>query len=143
MIFRGSLAHNAVQSFVFIAAQRYAFLLFSVNGLIYECKQWHQNISCKENMKQLRKLDKKTEKWRRKHEVKICPRCRIGIEKIDGCNHISCSNCSFQFCWVCQKEYTVCFLSSLIILVQVLTLCRTIILSEVVAKVFAIPLILC
>lgn len=31
-----------------------------------------------------------------------CPTCRYVIDKIDGCNHVKCTNCKAEFCWVCH-----------------------------------------
>lgn len=28
------------------------------------------------------------------------------IEKNGGCNHLTCSRCSFEFCWICLSAYT-------------------------------------
>jgi hypothetical protein len=36
---------------------------------------------------------------------KKCPRCDIWIEKIDGCNHMSC-RCGVHICWVCIGVFT-------------------------------------
>lgn len=36
---------------------------------------------------------------------KKCPECNIIIEKMDGCNIVKCSNCNYQFCWLCLREY--------------------------------------
>lgn len=37
--------------------------------------------------------------------VKKCPNCRIITEKKEGCNHITCSKCSCQWCWLCNEKY--------------------------------------
>ena len=36
---------------------------------------------------------------------KLCPKCACGIEKIEGCNHMTCSECRCHFCWICLKIY--------------------------------------
>ena len=37
--------------------------------------------------------------------IKKCPNCSIITEKSSGCNHIICSKCNFQWCWLCNKKY--------------------------------------
>ena len=39
-------------------------------------------------------------------KYKQCPKCKVLIEKIDGCNQMKCLNCGFNFCWLCLREYT-------------------------------------
>uniref|UniRef100_A0A8C6UPQ6 RING-type domain-containing protein n=1 Tax=Neogobius melanostomus TaxID=47308 RepID=A0A8C6UPQ6_9GOBI len=33
---------------------------------------------------------------------KTCPHCFSHIEKNGGCNHMTCSQCKRQFCWICM-----------------------------------------
>ncbi|DBA01074.1 TPA: hypothetical protein N0F65_002684 [Lagenidium giganteum] len=36
-----------------------------------------------------------------RNTTKPCPGCRNPIEKNGGCNHMTCSRCQTEFCWVC------------------------------------------
>ena len=38
-------------------------------------------------------------------EHKRCPVCGIRIEKMIGCNHIVCTTCDKQWCWLCKEEF--------------------------------------
>lgn len=35
-----------------------------------------------------------------------CPKCKTSVEKIAGCNHMTCQYCNFQWCWICGGTYT-------------------------------------
>jgi len=50
-------------------------------------------------------IDKDFEEWRSHKIVKRCPCCRMWTEKNEGCNHMTCVECKFQWCWLCQKAY--------------------------------------
>jgi len=36
---------------------------------------------------------------------KPCPKCRFDIHKISGCEHMTCSKCSHEFCFLCLAAY--------------------------------------
>jgi hypothetical protein len=49
-------------------------------------------------------IDEGFEEWKSHTLVKRCPYCKYWTEKNEGCNHMTCSQCNFQWCWVCEKE---------------------------------------
>ncbi|KAJ8605138.1 hypothetical protein CTAYLR_000469 [Chrysophaeum taylorii] len=38
--------------------------------------------------------------------TKRCPKCQTRIEKNQGCNHMSCSQCKHEFCWMCMGDWS-------------------------------------
>ena len=42
---------------------------------------------------------------RHKDRVVICQKCGAYIERIDGCNKMTCSQCKSHFCWVCHQLF--------------------------------------
>ena len=36
--------------------------------------------------------------------VQNCPKCDTLIEKNEGCSNMSCTVCSFCFCWTCGSD---------------------------------------
>ena len=67
----------------------------------FECgNEPHGKKKCEDMM------DKEFEEWRSHKIVKRCPFCRMWTEKNEGCNHMTCVECKFQWCWLCQKPYT-------------------------------------
>ena len=37
--------------------------------------------------------------------TKECPKCTVNIEKNGGCNHMTCTECGYEFCWICEGEW--------------------------------------
>jgi len=36
----------------------------------------------------------------------FCPKCKTKVEKVDGCNHMICIICNYEFCWICGGPYS-------------------------------------
>lgn len=69
--------------------------------MCFRCgSQWHGKETCEQHM------DAAYEEWAKGQEVQLCPRCKLRIEKINGCNHITCSVCRYEWCWLCRGAYT-------------------------------------
>mmetsp|Transcript_25725 Transcript_25725/g.45142 ORF Transcript_25725/g.45142 Transcript_25725/m.45142 type:complete len:366 (+) Transcript_25725:475-1572(+) len=65
----------------------------------YCSEAWHGNSKCKaEN-------DAMLDNWAKKNKVRYCPSCHMRIEKEGGCNHMTCSNCKYEFCWLCGQQF--------------------------------------
>lgn len=61
-------------------------------------KNWHGTEKCKIEK------DSKFEKWKNSKNAKRCPNCQYFVEKNEGCNHMICANCKYEWCWLCLKE---------------------------------------
>ena len=67
----------------------------------YYCgEEWHSTTKCKAN------IDKEFDKWAKTNGLKYCPSCRRKVEKIAGCDHMTCIKCKYQWCWLCGEPYT-------------------------------------
>jgi len=74
----------------------------------FNCKvEWHADITC-EQYEQWKKDNGNGgdlfEKWRQKN-TKPCPNCKTNIQKNGGCNHMTCTSCKYEFCWLCSEKY--------------------------------------
>ena len=66
----------------------------------FEClKPPHGNEECNYN------IDKQFMEWKEGKRVKRCPRCQMYTEKNEGCNHMTCVTCKYQWCWLCEGPY--------------------------------------
>ena len=50
-------------------------------------------------------LEKDFQIWSKGKVIKKCPKCKIYTEKNEGCNHMTCTSCKYQWCWLCLGEY--------------------------------------
>ena len=63
-------------------------------------KKTHGKLPCDKN------IDKDIIEYAQNNFVKKCPSCSIITEKNSGCNHITCSKCGYQWCWLCNEKYS-------------------------------------
>lgn len=74
-----------------------------------DCKvEWHADCTCAEYQQwrtENEQADDLFEAWRERN-TKNCPKCAAPIQKNGGCNHMTCSRCRHQFCWLCMADYT-------------------------------------
>jgi hypothetical protein len=68
-----------------------------------DCDKTHaRNMSCDAARQDSTKNS--TTKFRNRNCQK-CPRCNTMIFKDQGCNHITCTQCHHEFCWICLGGY--------------------------------------
>ena len=62
---------------------------------------WHKNGKCPEE----KEVDYLFKEYSKGLNIKYCPFCHIATIKIAGCNHITCTYCKKEWCWICQKLF--------------------------------------
>ena len=87
-----------------------SFLQKSKDTLYVECQNGHKYcFECLQPPHGNKSCDYQIEKqfmnWMKGKRVKRCPRCQIYTEKNEGCNHMTCVCCKYQWCWLCEKQY--------------------------------------
>ena len=80
---------------------------------------WHTGLSCEHNRMQLLEeetpMDKQARKAREAENKATmtymdgatvrCPECKIPGIKFEGCDHMTCPTCDYQYCWRCGADY--------------------------------------
>mmetsp|Transcript_37189 Transcript_37189/g.57756 ORF Transcript_37189/g.57756 Transcript_37189/m.57756 type:complete len:840 (+) Transcript_37189:45-2564(+) len=65
---------------------------------------WHPGFVCADAR------DVLVDVWAESCDAARCPRCQTMIERLAGCNHMTCrrgfGGCGYEFCWLCGSEYT-------------------------------------
>jgi len=64
--------------------------------------EYHDGSSCIDREKEDNKL---FDEWAKNHDVKNCPKCKAHIERVAGCNHMTCAQCRTHICWVCLSTF--------------------------------------
>ena len=69
--------------------------------ICFACRNEHHPKQTCDNM-----LDATYKDYLKRQDVQRCPKCKFGVEKMDGCNHMTCCMCQYQWCWLCGGHYT-------------------------------------
>uniref|UniRef100_A0A7S2SUQ6 RBR-type E3 ubiquitin transferase n=1 Tax=Rhizochromulina marina TaxID=1034831 RepID=A0A7S2SUQ6_9STRA len=78
------------------------------HAFCFKCgEEAHQPTACEELMSWTEKCQNESEtaNWILAN-TKRCPKCNTRIEKNQGCNHMTCSQCKYEFCWMCMGPWT-------------------------------------
>ncbi|XP_077443634.1 E3 ubiquitin-protein ligase RNF217 isoform X2 [Stigmatopora argus] len=67
---------------------------------------WHHGIKCRD----YRRGDKQLRSWacvieRGQRNAQKCPKCKIHIQRTEGCDHMVCTQCNTNFCYRCGERY--------------------------------------
>ncbi|XP_070395930.1 probable E3 ubiquitin-protein ligase RNF144A-A isoform X3 [Dermacentor albipictus] len=72
------------------------------------CKErWHAYQSCDEFRRQFSEDELANLPGEESGLIKRCPRCRIPIERDEGCAQMMCKRCRHVFCWYCLASLDV------------------------------------
>lgn len=66
----------------------------------------HTPASCEQIKQWMKKCndDSETGNWLGSN-TKDCPRCQVSVEKNGGCNHMTCRQCTHEWCWLCMRPW--------------------------------------
>lgn len=69
--------------------------------ICFECKElWHPGLNCEIASERTYEL------WAKGKDIQRCGKCKARVEKDLGCNHMTCTVCGYQWCWLCRAKYT-------------------------------------
>ena len=60
---------------------------------------WHKDKSC------LQAINEELGEYSKNNETKLCMNCKSIVTKMEGCPHMSCPVCKYEWCWVCGRKF--------------------------------------
>ena len=66
---------------------------------------WHEGMTCAEMKESMNPDSLKNKELMVWLGIRPCPRCSTNIEKIAGCNHMTCGGCQTHICWLCMRDF--------------------------------------
>jgi len=69
-------------------------------------KQAHAPLKCEFVDEWYLKAGKESSEYKVARITKPCPNCQVRIQKNEGCNHMTCVSCKYEFCWLCGTEWS-------------------------------------
>ena len=70
-------------------------------------REGHQPIDCASSNQWRKEIEESVDKlniqWKRAN-TKNCPKCQVSVFKNTGCMHMVCTNCKYEFCWLCLGD---------------------------------------
>jgi hypothetical protein len=84
--------------FIFTMSNFSVPVCLSGHRFCLQCLKPHHSGFCVDEDEERRKLLTK--------DQKLCPWCKVIINKNGGCNHMTCTHCNNHFCWLCLRTFT-------------------------------------
>lgn len=69
------------------------------------CNLPHPGMTCADHKDHASGGYAALEKIKTQLGIKDCPKCKTAMEKVDGCNHMTCGGCRTHLCWVCMHVF--------------------------------------
>eukprot|EP00696_Hemimastix_kukwesjijk_P014430 gnl/Hemi2/28431_TR9405_c0_g1_i1.p1 gnl/Hemi2/28431_TR9405_c0_g1~~gnl/Hemi2/28431_TR9405_c0_g1_i1.p1 ORF type:complete len:580 (+),score=84.71 gnl/Hemi2/28431_TR9405_c0_g1_i1:82-1821(+) len=74
----------------------------------FRCREeWHSDFTCEQYQQwklENSEAESRYQAWAERN-TRPCPRCQVKIQKNGGCNHMTCTQCRHEFCWLCDQDY--------------------------------------
>ncbi|MCJ1390921.1 hypothetical protein MMC18_003782 [Xylographa bjoerkii] len=96
-------------SFIYAAASADEQVVCCPKCLILICTTCraidHEGLGCEKYQATRERDEQAFVEWKTRNNVKDCPKCASPIEKIEGCNHMTCAACGAHLCWYCMETF--------------------------------------